>query len=240
MYRQMRSSVDRLLKRNDLTPTLARSSVLDLGSGVGHWLQYWRNHGVASLQGGDLTAMAVGELQRRFPDVPMTQVDLGVPNPPFEDRYDVISVMAVLQHIADDTRWRQALVNVGALLADDGAGVIIDPLIAHSLWIDPKPEGGMSWARSKEEWDDALAHAGLYVVDRVPTMFTLAAGGDAAHRSASAAWRRYWRGVQKLTTGHEKVGQVAGGLAFGADQLLARTGLAGSTSKTFLVRRRTS
>jgi 2-polyprenyl-3-methyl-5-hydroxy-6-metoxy-1,4-benzoquinol methylase len=131
MYRQMRSSVDRLLKRNDLGSGVSKASVLDIGSGVGHWLQYWSNHGVAALQGSDLTATAVGELQQRFPEVPVTQVDIGMPNPPFEGRFDLISVMAVLQHIADDQRWRQALINVGDLLADDGVGVIIDPLLAQ-------------------------------------------------------------------------------------------------------------
>jgi SAM-dependent methyltransferase len=217
---------------------VSKASVLDIGSGVGHWLHYWTNQGVAALQGGDLTATAVGELQQRFPEVPVAQVDIGAPNPPFEGTFDIISVMAVLQHIADDDRWRQALLNVGNLLAPDGVGVIIDPLLAHSLWIDEKPEGGMSWARSKDEWDDALGDAGLVIVDRVPTTFTLAAGGDTAHRATSAAWRRYWRLVQKVTTDRERVGQIAGGMAYAADQVLVRSGLAGVTSKTFVVRHR--
>jgi SAM-dependent methyltransferase len=240
LYRQMRGSVDRLLTRNNLTSRIADASVLDIGSGVGHWLQYWTDRRAASLQGGDLTATAVKELRRRFPDVPMAAVDIGLPDPPFQGRYDVISMMAVLQHIADDVRWRQALVNLGALLADGGAGIIIDTLLVHRMWVDPKPEGGLSWSRSKAEWEDALADAGLVIVDRVPTTFTLAVGGDTAHAVTSRAWRRYWRVVQKITSGHEISGQVGGGLAYGVDQLLVRSGLPGVTSKTFLVRHRSA
>jgi SAM-dependent methyltransferase len=236
MYRQMRNSVDRIVKRQDLTARLEKAAVLDIGSGVGHWLRYWRGRGVASLRGCDLTETAVAELTRRFPDVPVTQVDIGVPNPRFDERFDVISVMAVLQHIADDDRWRQALVNVGNLLADDGVGIILDPVLTHSLWIDEKPEGGMSWSRSRAEWDDALGAAGLVITDLVPTTFTLAAGGDAAHHRTSAAWRRYWRGIGRVTAQRERVGWVAGGMAYGVDQLLVRSGLNGVTSKTFVVR----
>jgi SAM-dependent methyltransferase len=238
MYRSMRHSVDRLIDRHQLTATVEAASVLEIGSGVGHWLQYWRNRSVKSLHGCDLTATAVGELQRRFPDVAVSQVDIGAANPPIEGRFDVISVMAVLQHIADDERWRQALRNISDLLADDGTAVIIDVPLTHSLWIDEKPDGGMSWARSRAEWDDALGDAGLVISDLVPTTFTLAADGDSAHRGTSAAWHRYWRLVQQVTGKRERVGQVAGGVAFGVDQLLVRSGLNGVSSKTFLVRHR--
>jgi SAM-dependent methyltransferase len=231
----MRGSVDRILKRQKLTASLGKSAVLDIGSGVGHWLQYWRAHGVASLQGCDLTETAVAELTRRFPDVPVSQVDIGAASPPIEGSFDVISVMAVLQHIADDDRWRQALVNLGSLLADDGVGIILDPVLTHSLWIDEKPAGGMSWSRSRTEWDSALGDAGLVIIDLVPTTFTLAAGGDAKRSASSAAWRRYWRGVGQLTAQHERVGWVSGAAAYGVDQVLVRSGLNGPTSKTFVV-----
>jgi SAM-dependent methyltransferase len=238
MYRGMRGSVERILRRNHLGDGLSKSAVLDIGCGVGHWLQYWRDHQVASLRGCDLTETAVGELAEQFPDVLLSQVDIGVAKPPIEGHFDLISVMAVLQHIADDDRWRQALVNVGNLLADDGVGIILDPVLTHSLWIDEKPEGGMSWSRSRAEWDDALGDAGLVIADLVPTTFTLAAGGDAKRARSSAAWRRYWRGVGQVTSQRERIGWLAGGLAYGVDQALVRSGLNGPTSKTFLVRRR--
>lgn len=236
LYRQMRSSVDRMIKRNHLAAGLAQADVLDIGSGVGHWLVYWRKHGVQSLRGCDLTETAVGQLNARFPDVPVTQVDIGAPNPPIDGTFDLISVMAVLQHITNDDKWRQALSNVSSLLAADGSALIIDPLVTHNFWTDEKPAGAMSWLRRADEWKAALADAGLVIVDLIPTTFTLAAGGDAARGKVGAAWHRYWDTVHKVNGRREGVGKVTGAMAFGLDQVLTRSPINGVSTKTILVK----
>src|SRR5207248_10249647 len=116
LYRQMRRSVEAVVRRAGIEQEIPRASVLDIGSGSGVWIDFWRRHGARDLTGWDLTETSVGHLAGRFPDVQFQQVDIGAADVPSSRTFDVISAIAILQHITDDARFGQALTNVGRLL----------------------------------------------------------------------------------------------------------------------------
>jgi SAM-dependent methyltransferase len=237
LYRAMRDSVERVLRAGGLRGPLAGRDVLDVGCGVGAWLAFWRERAPRSLSGIDITATAVQRLRGRFPGVELVQADIGAEEPPFARCFDVISVIAVLQHVTDDERFARALAHLERMLAPGGAIVFTDALIAHRYIGQAKPPGAISWARSRAEWERALAAAGLQIRTLVPTTFLLAPAGDTRSVRAQRALDRYWNVVGTRVGADERRGALAGAAAYGVDCALVRSGLGGVSSKTFLVSR---
>jgi len=80
---------------------LSEISMIEIGCGNGSVLQYLKNKGV-NIEGGDLFFEALQFCQRRV-NVPLYQ--LNVLNMPFADeRYDVVGLFDVIEHIVDDDR----------------------------------------------------------------------------------------------------------------------------------------
>ena len=157
LYRAMRDSVARVLRAGGVDGPLGGRDVLDVGCGTGAWLEFWQRRAPRSLAGCDLTAASVHRLRARFPDVELRQADIGELRAPFARRFDLISVIAVLQHVTDDARFRRALAHLEEMLAPGGAIVCTDALIARRYLGEAKPAGAISWARSRTEWERALA-----------------------------------------------------------------------------------
>lgn len=84
----------------------SKIDVLDIGSGTGFYVDLWKSLGVGSVTATDITAFAVENLEKKYPDEECYQLDVGgmLPEVFCNKQYDVISAFAVLYHIADDGR----------------------------------------------------------------------------------------------------------------------------------------
>lgn len=96
---------------------LTGQRVLDVGSGAGHWLQFYRSLGAASVTGVEISRPAADALSARFQDDPgieirqgdVTALDLGAD-------FDVINAIGVMFHIVDDDAFHRTVATlVGAL-----------------------------------------------------------------------------------------------------------------------------
>ena len=107
-YASTASSLNRLLEEQ-LDGSPAERSVLDVGPGIGMWLDFWRSRGARDLAGLDITSAGFDRLHSLFPDVELVQADIGDAGLDVTRTFDVISVASVLLHVTDDSKWEQAL-----------------------------------------------------------------------------------------------------------------------------------
>jgi SAM-dependent methyltransferase len=193
----------------------SRSTVLDVGSGTGHYVNLWRSLGVRSVTATDLTRVAIQNLQRRFPGLPAKVLDIGAALPAALDgkQYDVVSAFAVLFHIVDDERYVRAIRNVHRLLKPGGLFVLSENCL-HG----PTLRSEAFVSRTLTEIESLLSGSGFRIVKRVPLFVLMNAPVDTSGSLAQRAWSAAMYPVRRF----KPLGSVAGALLYPADLLLTK------------------
>lgn len=105
-----------------------RPAVFDLGPGAGHWIDFYRATFAASqVCALDISSACVERLRARYAGiegVTVLQGDIAESSFRLERKFDLVNAIGVVFHIVEDARWLQALVNMRALLRDDGVMVV--------------------------------------------------------------------------------------------------------------------
>jgi len=124
-YNATENSIIRAIARH---PVCEAPVVLDIGSGAGHWIDFWReNYGASEVVGLELAESCARALAGKYRDAPGVRIvrgDLSDAGLALGRTFDVINAIGVIFHIVDDDRWRQALANMRALLNDTGVIVV--------------------------------------------------------------------------------------------------------------------
>ncbi len=103
LYRVRRAVFLRLLA--SLSTDFSRARVFDIGSGTGFYLELWKELGVSSIAGCDLTAIAVSRLRSAFPSSRIFEMDISdALLPSAREEYDFVSAFDVLFHLKQDFR----------------------------------------------------------------------------------------------------------------------------------------
>lgn len=109
-------------------PNLQNSAVLDIGSGPGHWIDFFRDVCRArSVVGVDISGVCVERLREKYAgreNVEVLQGDVSLPSFDLNRQFDLIVSIATFFHITDDDRWRIALRNIRHHLRDGGLAMI--------------------------------------------------------------------------------------------------------------------
>jgi SAM-dependent methyltransferase len=157
-----------------------RPAVLDVGSGAGHWIDFYRSVFAARrVVGIELAAPAADALRSRYAaesDVTVEEIDVSG-DVELDERFDIVSAVDVLHHVVDDGRWRRAVENLGQQLAPGGLLVIAENVarISYDAGLRaPDAERGEPVAddvvivtkrtRSLRRWKDCGREAGLTLV----------------------------------------------------------------------------
>lgn len=102
--------------------------VLDVGSGAGHWIDFYREVlGASMVTSVDISPIDVRNLRTRYKSVKgvkVVEADVAQDSFDLGARFDIVNAVGVLFHIVDDARWEQALRNLRHHLADDGLLVV--------------------------------------------------------------------------------------------------------------------
>ncbi len=212
LYRVRRRVFKRLLSR--LHVEVGDSSVLDIGSGTGFYIEQWKRNGAQSVAGADLTTVAVERLRQNHPAEDFFQLDISsraLPN--VGGPFDIISSFDVLFHIVDDRRYEQAIRNVHALLRPGGVFVFSDNFIHGDT---------IRWAhqvsRSLKDIEAILRQNGFAVVERVP-MFVL------MNSPIDSTWKGFltlWNICARILSLSNAIGFTAGALLYPLELLLLR------------------
>jgi SAM-dependent methyltransferase len=235
-YASTASSLDRLLEDGQLG-SLAERSVLDVGPGIGMWLDFWRSRGVRDVVGLDITSAGFDRLHRLFPDVDLVQGDIGDAGLAVTRTFDVISVASVLLHVTDDSTWEQAIANLGRLLAPEGLLLVVDVPIFTTARGSALDETSIERRRHIREWRQALGAHGLAIVGVEPATVLLSPPVEARTSLSWNVWWFYWRVLMKVATGREAVGRIIALPLGPIDRALVRIVPRGPAAKCLAIRR---
>lgn len=231
MYGSLRTAVGRVL--GDAPP----GRVLDVGSGTGIWVDFWRERGATDIAGFDLTEAAVRNLRARFPDLRFERADVAGDALPFAGPFDTVSAMSVLLHVTDDDRYARAIGNLAGVVAPGGRLVMIEPLIAHRWWGPPLGPEASSRARPLAGVRELLAANGLGVEHVGPATILLSNPIDTRTRIGWRALSFYWDQLS-ARVGRDERRAAPFARAVGAlDRALLRVVPSGPSAKVVVARR---
>ena len=115
----------RELRRRRFDPRGA--SVLDVGSGAGHWIDLYLELGAARVDGVDVSAACVQHLRAKYAARPEVRVDHGLFQEVLAGRagaYDLVNAIGVLFHVVDDAAWEAGLAAIARALRPGGLLVV--------------------------------------------------------------------------------------------------------------------
>jgi SAM-dependent methyltransferase len=170
----------------------AQLRLLDVGSGTGHWIDFFRDTFLVSeAVGVEIATQMAAFLRGKYAGAPVTILEDDVAAPGFgPDRtggpVDFVSAIGVLFHITDDARWRQAVANLRDTLKPDGlllvggdfgwrtANVQFHNNDRFGSWREFRSAAGTAGevrvsrrVRSLTDWSNLAADLGLSIADVV-------------------------------------------------------------------------
>lgn len=105
---------------------LTGKQVLDVGPGLGYFVQRYIDWGVAHVTGLDITQISVQMLSRAFPQHTFVQGDISSETLPLGGEYDLVSAIGIVYHIIDDRRFRKAIENMCMRVHPGGHLILVD------------------------------------------------------------------------------------------------------------------
>jgi len=99
-------------------------TVIDIGSGAGHWIDFYRNIlNPSYIAGLEISGTCADKLRNKYKnsdEVWIVEGDISDTSLELERSFDIVNAIGIIFHIVDDNRWFQALVNMRQLLNDQG------------------------------------------------------------------------------------------------------------------------
>lgn len=212
LYKVRRAVFLRLLPWLKINPRTAE--VFDVGSGTGFYLELWKQAGISSVTGCDLTEIAVERLEKSFPWARILRLDIGVSLPASEyGRYNIVSAFDVLFHIIHEERYQQAIRNAHALLRPGGLFLFSDALLRQG-----RRRAEHMVCRSLKEVTTLLTRTGFKVLCRVPMFVLMEEPLDSTNQ-----WYRFlWKLMTYPVKHSEFAGYVIGGMLYPLELLLTK------------------
>jgi SAM-dependent methyltransferase len=215
LYRVRGAVFDRVVAGLGLRTRAAGSRVLDVGSGTGFYVDRWLRLG-AEVTGLDLTAVAVEQLQRGFPQAKFLQADIGGPAAAIAlapASFDAVSAFDVLFHIVDDAQYAEAFRNIAALLRPGGWFLWSDNFLRHAT-----ERVTHQASRPLAESRRLVEVAGFEVVERVPMFVLMNYPADTT--TPLARWG--WTALVAPAMLAEPLGWLVGALLYPLERVLVR------------------
>lgn len=122
MYEQKRETLRKALREQGIVID-ATTRVLEVGTGVGYWTDFFASLGVRHYTGNDIAEVSVRRVSERYPGYTFILGDIGEVTLP-EGHFDLGVVIDVTQHITDDRVFARAMHTVWNALRD-GAHLVI-------------------------------------------------------------------------------------------------------------------
>lgn len=195
MYRLRAWRLKDRLARLGIDPSGAR--ILDVGSGTGFYLDFWKTYSPSCLEGMDLTETASMRLRKKYPDLSIHHADISARSLNIEGPFDIVSAFDMLFHIIDDNAFAAALTNLSNLLNENGHLILT---VGYSKKVLPQTSDHYR-ARSESEYRRHFDRLGLQVVTAEPMFVTMNAPLDASRvkdPSLRALYDELWALTQSL------------------------------------------
>ena len=190
------------------------ASILDIGSGTGFYIRLWKQVGVRSVTGSDLTKTAVIRLAHKFPEERMLALDVGENlNSADLGRYHVVSAFDVLFHIVDDARYIRAIENISSFLLPGGL-FLFSELFVHGQTV----RGEHVVFRPLKEITRILSRSGFEILFRASMFAVMNEPIDTAGADRSFLWKVLTYPARKS----EALGFLLGGILYPLELTLTK------------------
>ncbi|MDX6286439.1 MAG: hypothetical protein QOG53_1924 [Frankiales bacterium] len=198
LYRVRRVVFHRLLRKLDVN--LATAKVLDVGPGIGFYVNLWQRNGVSDITGVDIADSAVARLRKRYPTARFEQADISDDVSHLGADYDIVDAFDILFHIVDDDRYEAAMKNIYRMLKPGGWFVFSDNFV-HSETVRTRNHV----SRSIDDISDAVRKAGFQILERRPMFVLMNWPVDRRGALQQVLWRKIVPALK-----HERGGNVLG------------------------------
>lgn len=188
--------------------------VLDVGSGTGFYIKLWKEMGIKSVCGLDITNVAVENLRRQYPSDKFYVTDIGEKDVGDlqKRKFDVISAFDVLFHIVDDSKYETAINNINKLLKKDGLFIFSDNFIHRSTTRSQNQA-----SRPLEAIEKILSQNGFTIIKRRPMFVIMNAPVDTNRSELRSLWTYV---ITRPIRSSEKTGLVIGGILYPFELML--------------------
>lgn len=217
---------------SDIRLDSASCSIIDIGSGTGFFVRLWKQLGVKSIVGTDITNISVENLRKDFHSETFYQLDIGEENiqssPVWNEKYDVASCFDVLYHIIDDERYEIAIKNIYGMLRPGGFFILSDNFV-HRTTI----RGSNQVSRSLYQIEDIVKRTGFQIISRKPLFFLMNYPVD----SDSSIKKKLWNMSVLPATKSEAYGFVIGTILYPVELAMVNLFKESPTTEVMVCRR---
>jgi SAM-dependent methyltransferase len=120
-YNAVENSIIQYLAQH---PPAPGTTLLDIGSGSGHWIDFYRDvFGAGRAVGVEISGPDVELLRQRYAEaeeVTIVEADIADEGFRLDERFGIVNAVGVMFHIVDDDRWARAVRNLADQLTDNG------------------------------------------------------------------------------------------------------------------------
>ncbi|MBN2420133.1 MAG: class I SAM-dependent methyltransferase [Deltaproteobacteria bacterium] len=232
LYRAKKRVLLRLIRSLNLD--ISSTEVVDVGSGVGFYVDLWIRMGVRSVTGIDIAPFAVELLRRRFSDCTFLEMDISDKHKirgAYERGADVVTAIDVLYHILDDERYEQAFYNIAQFIRPGRYFIFSENFISG-----PALRQASEVFRPKEYIYRLLQANNFEILSRVPLLFW---GNVPADRNSSI-FNVWWKVWSRLVERGEIWGYILGMLLFPIEIISTRVFRESPTTEIVIARKSTN
>jgi 2-polyprenyl-3-methyl-5-hydroxy-6-metoxy-1,4-benzoquinol methylase len=230
LYRRKQAVLRRGMRHIGFAPRDKR--ILEVGVGIGSYLDFWQRCGVREITGLDLSAAAITFLAERYPQVRFHRRDVTVAGLQADcgTGYDLVTALDVLYHVVDDALLDSALRNIFEVLRPGGVFALHDQFLHR-----PSEHHDYIVWRSLVQWEQALSRAGFEIVYRAPIFFCMVQPNDCVSPRAAARMDALWGRSNILI---HRLPSLAGVIGYTVDTALGAMLDEGPSMELMLARRK--
>ena len=146
--------------------SINQSRVLDIGSGSGHWIDFFRSLGSSKTIGIDVSLSSVDFLKNKYRNNSNVTIHHGKVSEILEKlntKFDIAIAIGIMFHIVDDSEWTNTIHAVAKSLRKDGLFIVgghFGYLDGLNVQIDENGQFNKR-LRSKRHWKKELRQVGF-------------------------------------------------------------------------------
>lgn len=212
MYKVRKHLVSKKLK--ELGSNHGNAEVLDIGSGSGFYVDIWKQLGVKSITGCDITSISVKNLKNKYPQGEFLELDISSNIIPVSKQFDYITAFDVLFHIVDDDKYAKAISNIYNLLKPNGILIFSENFIHNQ-----SARSRFQSTRSLNEIQSLIQRSGFLVLERSPMFYFMNTPVD----SDGVMINKLWYMVKRIANKGEAFGYMIGCLLYPFEIMMIST-----------------
>jgi len=163
-YTSMELQILKHLRNNKIY--VKQSNVLDIGSGSGHWIDFYKTIEVGNITGMDVSYSSFKFLAQKYSKDTNVEIHQGralevISN--LNGDYDIANAVGVMFHIVDDAEWQDTIFSIADVLKNGGLFIIGGHFgFLDGLNVQIDKDGSINKRlRSKRRWVRTLKEAGF-------------------------------------------------------------------------------